>query len=176
MPRDYEAATPEQIAQAFAYDPETGRITRLASKRTDRIGPTPEIVTGNGYVVVYAYGRLFRAHRIAWVLMTGEWPEADVDHINRDRADNRWANLRAATRAQNLRNASVKVNSATGIKGVARKGERFLAYIRQDGKKRHLGSFGTADEARAAYMAAASSASGQFASDGALAALQAPTP
>src|SRR5690606_3787035 len=133
------------------------------SKRTDAIGPVPIIVTSNGYLVVYAKGRLFRAHRLAWVLMTGDWPAHDIDHINRNRADNRWANLREATRGQNLRNAGTKRSSGTGLKGVGAQGERFAAYIRLNGKKRHLGVFDTAAEAHQEYCRVARQHFGEFA-------------
>jgi hypothetical protein len=99
-------------------------------------------------------------------LMTGSWPEADIDHINRDRADNRWENLRPATRGENLRNAKTRRHSRTGVKGVAAHGLRFAAYIRLEGKKKHLGVFDTADEAHAAYLASARENFGRFATDG----------
>lgn len=164
MPLDRDVCSPADIRALFAYNPNTGVITRLASKRTDTIGPVRPLTNGNGYLVVYAMGRLFRAHRIAWVLMTGEWPTHDIDHINRDRTDNRWVNLREATRGQNLRNAGIKKSSGTGLKGVAAHGERFAAYIRLNGKKKHLGVFDTAVEAHQEYCRVSRQHFGEYAS------------
>lgn len=141
MPRDLDVISPADVVAAFRYDPESGSIFRLESKRTDTVGEVPRIVQTGGYLVVYAFGRLVRAHRLAWVLMTGKWPENDIDHINRDRADNRWCNLREATRAENLRNTGPRKTSATGFKCVERSGRRFVAYMREDGRKRYLGTF-----------------------------------
>ena len=153
MPRDKEKITPAQLAAAFRYDPVAGVIYRIASKRPDTIGPVPIILNTGGYAVVYAYGSLVRAHRLAFVLMTGEWPEFDIDHINRDRTDNRWVNLRAATRAENLRNTDARKGSASGHKCVEKRGDKFIAYAREGGRKHHLGSFASADDASAAYEA-----------------------
>jgi hypothetical protein len=72
-----------------------------------------------GYVVIWIEGRFYRAHRLAHFYMTGEWPPADIDHKRRDRTDNRWEEIRPATRSQNFCNAKIRKNNTSGCKGVS---------------------------------------------------------
>jgi hypothetical protein len=94
--------------------------------------------------------------------MTGEWP-SEIDHINLDKADNRWTNLRLATRR--LNNANTRPRGALGVKGVSWNEERkkYVAQIRVNGKQTGLGRFDTIEEAKAAYDAAAQLEFGEFA-------------
>lgn len=96
--------------------------------------------------------------------MTGEDPANDVDHLDGDTANNRWRNLRPATKHQNLRNSRLHRGKALP-KGVSHCAGtwRLRASIYVDGKQKHLGMFDTPDEAHAAYRAAAQAAFGEFA-------------
>ncbi len=118
-----------------------------------------------GYIYVLV-GKHYAAHRIAWLLMTGEWPKADIDHRNKNRADNRWVNLREATRSQNLANQGPRPNNTSGLKGVSwdAKNNKWVAQISKDGKARKIGRFQSKDEASAAYCAKAKELFGEFAS------------
>lgn len=109
--------------------------------------------------------RLYMAHRLAWLYVTGTWPINHVDHINGNRSDNRFANLRAATSRENARNSRMRANNACGYKGVHYKKQlnKFVAQIHVDGRVYHLGVFGTAEEAHAAYCKAAREHFGEFA-------------
>jgi len=91
--------------------------------------------TGAGYHHGALNGKNYLAHRVLWLLHTGEWPEVEVDHINGNPADNRIANLRAATRSENLRNSTVY--GASRYKGVGRSNQYWVAQI--DGS--YLGKF-----------------------------------
>lgn len=95
--------------------------------------------------------------------MTGEWPSADVDHKNRDRRDNRWENLRAATRSQN--NANRVTTASHGFKGATynKRQGRWAAQTKFKGKPVYLGYYDTPEEAHAAYLAAAERLWGEFA-------------
>jgi hypothetical protein len=93
-----------------------------------------------------------RAHRVAWALHYGRWPDCEIDHINRVRSDNRLKNLREASRTENARNRE----TAAGLPcGVYIAGNKYVARIRVDGKRQHLGRFATPAEAGAAYAKAA---------------------
>ena len=102
--------------------------------------------------------------------MTGKWPEGDIDHRDLNPSNNRWKNLRDATKSQNLANCKVKRHSGSGIKGVRRnplaKKESWIAEIRHNRKKIHIGCFPTADSAQAAYWAKAQEIFGEFANAG----------
>jgi hypothetical protein len=94
--------------------------------------------------------------------MLGEWPSEDVDHINGDKADNRWANLRAATTSQNIANSRCHRLNACGFKGVYRKYGKWCANVRIKGKLIYLGLFVTREEAAMAYATAAYGLFGDF--------------
>jgi hypothetical protein len=110
-------------------------------------------------------GRQYAAHRLAWLHMTGEWPPADIDHANGDPGDNRWNNLRAATRAQNISNGRKRSTNTSGFKGVSWRSakEKWQAAITVNGLKRFLGYFDDPAEAHAAYVRAAEKYHGEFA-------------
>lgn len=116
-----------------------------------------------GYLRICVGGRAYYAHRVAWMLVTGEWPDGPIDHANGDRADNRWSNLRMASPAQNNANARLSRRNTLGAKGVARVGCKFKAQIAVGGKRLYLGLHPTLESASAAYQLAASEHYGEFA-------------
>lgn len=144
--------TQERLRQLVRYDPETGVLTRLQAggkraTRPDKVGMPAGSVGGNGYVYVSVGGKRYSAHRLAWLYVFGRWP-AQVDHINRDRADNRLANLREATTKENNRN--------TAARGYwwHKRARKWRAGITVDGRNVHLGYFADEADARAAYVKA----------------------
>jgi len=96
-----------------------------------------------GYIRLKVDGRQYQAHRVAWLIMTGEWPENDIDHINHDRADNRFINLREATCMENARNQKLRKTNKSGVCGVRlnKKKTKWDAQIQVVGKIIHLGAF-----------------------------------
>lgn len=114
--------TAEYLRSRFHYCPETGVFTRLVNagkKASCRAGTVAGFITQpTGYVALSIDNRHYLAHRLAWLYMTGAWPTEQVDHRDRDRTNNRWANLRAATHKQNCENASVRVDNLCGVRGV----------------------------------------------------------
>jgi len=116
--------TPETLQKVLQYDPETGRLTwkpRLAKWFTSteyrtaqgcannwnsrHAGKTAFTCVGaHGYFEGRVFGEPVLAHRVAYAVMTGQWPRYQIDHINGDRTDNRWSNLRPCTRTENNRN------------------------------------------------------------------------
>ena len=148
--------TQAELKKALHYDPETGVFTRLRSWGTGKAG-TPVTCITDGYVVVGVGGKQHRACRLAFLYMTGAFPIGQVDHINRNRSDDRWCNLRAVTHAENQQNCSpIRKNNRSGFKGVSwcSRRRRWQAHIQANGKQKNLGVFKTIEEAVAAYRAA----------------------
>ncbi len=146
-----------QALSGLTYDPETGELSRPDGRSATGVA------MATGYLRVHACGQAFYAHRVAWFLKTGCWPEAQIDHANGSRADNRWSNLRAATPAQNNANTRVCRRNSLGIKGVTRVREKFKAQIMVQGQKIYLGLHTTAEAASRAYESAAISHYSEYA-------------
>ena len=145
-----------ELKRCLSYNPFTGRVIWKVKKAIRvQVGDRAGKVNGHGYRYISFNDVSIKEHRIIWALMNGEWPPAgmEIDHKNGIRSDNRWENLRLATKQQNMAN-SVR-STTTGFKGVQKKGNRFVATLGYKYKKLHLGSFGTAEEARDAYLSKA---------------------
>lgn len=99
------ALTAEKLRHILHYDPETGVFTWMVSpRRRTKVGDEAGNRDYHGYVNITHEGTRYRAHRLAWLYMTGEWPADLVDHKDQNRSNNRWLNLRPATKAQNGQN------------------------------------------------------------------------
>jgi len=119
----------------------------------------------HGYRALNFDGVSFLEHRAAVAWMTGSWPSDEVDHLNLDRSDNRWSNLRVATRNENTRNGPKR--SGWKFKGITpHPGGRWKAQIMLDRRQHYLGIFATQEEAHAAYVNAAANLHGKFSSFG----------
>ena len=151
--------TSEELAGLMVYDPLTGLFTWIV-QRGQRI--TPGKVAGyhasSGYVVIRTNGRNYKAHRLAILASTGEWPTDVVDHIDGNPANNKLDNLRVVTRSVNLQNQrKAHINNPSGYLGVAysNKGvRRWGAVLKVDGKAKRFGYFFTPKEAHEAYLTA----------------------
>ena len=164
-----------RLRSLLDYDAETGRfiwMERPEKTRYDRAWNAKHAskpaggIDFRGYHVIRVDRVLYGAHRLAWLYVTGEFP-GEIDHINRDRADNRFSNLRACSHAENTRNTTLRKDNAAGLKGVHRHYDgRWRASIAHSGRRHHLGVYATPDEAHKAYCAAALSLHGLFASTG----------
>ncbi len=154
----------ERLRELMHYDPETGDFTyRVRTARRVKIGAVAGNPNVDGYFWVSVKGERYRAHRLAWLYMTGEWPPRDIDHKNLNRSDNRWANLRLATDSQNKANIGKRADNTSGYKGVFKKGRKWEASIGVRGKRRYLGSFSCIVAAHLAYVVAADKHFGDFA-------------
>lgn len=156
--------TQAELLALLKYNRVFGDLTWIASetpRHRDKIGKPAGTMGSVGYWQVQIGGRVYLAHRVIWCMMTGRWPTETIDHENLDKSDNRWRNLRKATRTQNQCNR--RGNNKLG-KGVNPSSPgSFRARIRVNGKKISLGSFKTAEEAKAAYERAALKYHGKFA-------------
>jgi len=149
--------TTERLKELLSYDAESGVFTRLTTVKprwkAGQISGWKHKV--NGYFYVRVEGRAYFAHRVAWLYMTGEWPKKDIDHIDGDKANNRFANLREASEIMNAQNQKrAHKGTKSGILGVYPKGKKWQALICVDKKPKYLGTFDTTEKAYAAYLAA----------------------
>lgn len=149
--------TQERLKSLLEYDPATGAFTwRVQLSNRAPVGRRAGWINGSGYRHIHVDGVGYKASRLAVLYMTGEWPAALVDHRNRQRHDDRWGNLRAATKKQNQENTDVGAANRSGFKGVywQRQRQCWNACIRHVGRSIHLGSFGTIVDAVAARIGA----------------------
>lgn len=161
--------TASRLKAIFNYDPETGVFTRLIGVRGASIGSTVGTPDKDGYCQISIGARsnrkLYKAHRLAWLYMTGSWPVMDIDHINGISCDNSWRNIRLATQKLNNANSKRRKDNKSGYKGVHwySKKETWRAQITIDGKNIDLGYFSSPKEGHEAYMAAAKREFGEYA-------------
>lgn len=150
------------LKRTLHYEPETGIFKWLVSPATNiKVGTQAGTLVGDGYVVIRVFGKAYKAHRLAWLYMTGEWPEHTVDHRDLCRSNNRWENLRSATYSQNR--ANTPSENQTGFRGVQKNKSGYWAKIKIKGKTILLGKHDTAEDAHRAYMKAANEYFGDFA-------------
>ena len=102
-----------------------------------------------GYIRMKVGGKLYLAHRLAFLYMTGKWPEDQVDHINHIRDDNRWCNLREVSHQENHKNQSKPKSNTSGVTGVCwcKRYKKWKAQIKVEGKVKNLGSFTSKEDA-----------------------------
>ena len=154
----YPALTSERLREMASYNPETGEFTWLV----ERVGRGGCVKPGRragtldhkGYVSFMIERKRHAAHRLAFLWMTGSWPAGIVDHIDRNPANNAWANLRVGTRAQNQANLGRKPRSRPQGVYINARGEIFSQYGRAATPRyKYLGKFETLEEASQAYEA-----------------------
>jgi len=148
--------TLERLKELAQYDPATGIFTlkkyRLGTTR--KVGDELGSKTKSGYLEACFDQRTYYLHRLAYFYMTGKIPKY-IDHINGNKTDNRWDNLRSVTQQQNMENVKkVRPDNTTGYRGVHKWGGKYRAKIVVNKKQIHLGTFSTAEEAAEAYNAA----------------------
>ncbi len=124
---------------------------------TQRGGKEAGRISVAGYRQIGLDYRMYYAHRIVWVLTEGVWPKEWIDHINRDRLDNRRSNLRDTSTSENQANTKMRSNNASGFRGVSTSSTpdgKWRANICIRGNRRYLGRFETKEAAAAAYRKA----------------------
>lgn len=148
--------TQAHLKELLHYDPETGHFTWLVTRRGTAVaGSRAGSDGGRGYIRIEIEGIKHRAHRLAFLYMTGTLPPKHVDHINRDKPDNRWSNLRPATNQENAGNVAPRRNNTSGHLGVSwhKRDGKWRAQGARDGRRIHLGYFDNLEEATAVAQA-----------------------
>lgn len=162
QPRKRPLVTGAKLKECFCYYPDTGDFIRLTRLGRWGAGTNAGSLHVQGYIIISIDKQLYKAHRLAWLYVHGEWPTHgfDIDHINGNRADNRITNLRLATRSQNNANSKTRRDNISGSRGVSRwhRDHRWRATI----NGRHLGLYETKQEAQEAYSIAARQEFGDF--------------
>lgn len=163
-----QTITYERLRQLVSYSPLVGVFEWRRPGRRIRQGGLAGGVIPSGYVRVCLDGRPYPAHRLAWLYMTREWPEKDIDHIDGDRSNNAFSNLRLATQAQNCANTRRNKANTSGVKGVSWQPAlgKWRAMIRSGEKSVFDKSFDSLDEAKAEIEKARNQLHGQFANHG----------
>ena len=162
--------TPETLRKLLSYDPDTGLLTwkrrpleMFATKRAgnswnSRLCGKPALSydNGRGYKRGMIFNKFHLAHRVVYAIYHGAWPVNQIDHINGDKSDNRIANLRDVTHAENGRNTPMRINNTSGHTGVSWNinAGKWRARIMVRGKTKHLGFFPGIEDAIAARAAA----------------------
>lgn len=154
--------TRSRLKEVLNYDPNTGEFRWAVG----RIGASKGNLAGtivSGYRAIKIDRKRYLAHRLAFLFMIGKMP-AEVDHVNRNKDDNRWVNLRPTTRSQNHANAGMHSLNTSGVKGVTwhKGGACWWAYINWQGSRFSLGHHKTLRAAKQARRAAERKYFGEF--------------
>ena len=138
------------LTDSLSYNEETGHFTWLVSTRNTKPGQRAGGIGPNGYRIVRFNKVGYYEHRLAWYFVHGEWP-LEIDHINRDKADNRLCNLRVVTKSQNQWNRGLQKNNTSGVSGVSwcNFTGRWAVTIKAGGTKHRLGRYDTLFDAAA---------------------------
>ena len=150
--------TQEILKTIIEYDCITGLFKwkeRLQKRKIDWFGGYKQ---SDGYMQIRILNKKYMAHRLAWLYCYGKFPQNIIDHINRNKSDNRIKNLREATYSENQQNTDKKSNNKSGYKGVAyeKVAKKWRSQISVNGKRIHIGYFNTKEEAAEAYKTTSS--------------------
>ena len=150
--------TYEEAHRLMEYNPETGVLTRKVSLvySTPVGSEAGSLHNISGYIGVSVNGIRYQSHRVIWLMMTGKWPKSTIDHIDCDKTNNRWSNLREASVAENNQNKTLICNNSSGLRGVSwyKKSGKWKAQIGVNKRMIFLGYFEDKFEAQEAYLKA----------------------
>ena len=158
-----------RLKELLTYDPLTGifmwREDMPHKSGPRRNGTRAGSVNNTGYYSIGIDGKYYKASRLAWLYMTGEWPSVDIDHRNRIRTDDRFENLREATQSQNSANKPAHRGKKIPFKGVYQEkswGPGFYSVVTKNKKRYREGPFDTAEDAHQDYLTRAALMHGEF--------------
>jgi hypothetical protein len=152
--REMDELTQLVLKRNFHYDEITGLFKRI---NKPRIWHVKGSLTQYGYLNIRVGGKVYFAHRLAWLYVTGNWPKKYIDHINGDKTDNRIINLREATHSENMQNIKGPLRgNKSGFLGVSwsSQNKKWVAQIRCNGSLKVIGRYDSPEEAGLAYLKA----------------------
>ena len=146
--------TQERLKELFSYDQKTGIFRRKVARGNQSSGAIPGTkLHPNGRKYMHVDGHTYFSYRLAWLYVYGSFPKGEVDHRDCNKRNDSIDNLREATRRINSQNKKIAMaNNKSGYLGVNKRGNRYRARIRVDGKLINIGQFSTPQEAHEAYM------------------------
>ena len=146
----------EKTKQILNYNPETGDFTYIQKRKRMNIGDKAGALNKAGYIQLNLFGKVYAAHRVAFLYMIGSWPVGVVDHKDTNTSNNKWSNLRDVTKTVNNRNKNIQKNNKSGVTGVSwnTREKRWVATICVESKSLCLGYFKFFEDAVLARMTA----------------------
>ena len=156
----------EYVCGILNYNPKTGEFRRKVDRSSNaKKGQLAGSTHSEGYLVIQIDGKAYKSHRLAFLIMKNRWPDEQIDHINEVKTDNRWCNLREATRSQNSINIRKNKRNRSGYRGVSWYPalNKWVVQIQSNNKKITLGYYEDIKEAALAYNEAATKYHGEFA-------------
>lgn len=156
--------TQERLHSLLSYDPASGVFVWRESRGKAISGEKADAARHDGYIKITIDQKHYLGHRLAWFYVNGEWPEF-LDHINRNRADNRLCNLRVVTRTENNQNKSTRLDNSSGVTGVSfdASRKRWTVRLKIAGKYKYFGRFESFSEAVSVRKTAEKQHFGEFA-------------
>ena len=148
--------TKEEVLEVLEYEQESGIFRWKNPRQGIATGSVAGWNHAGGYRRIQIKESQYLIHRLVWLVETGVLPDSDIDHIDRDKSNNRFSNLRIATNSQNQQNTNGRSDNTSGFKGVHfhKATKKYSARIRINGERKELGLFETAELAHHAYKAA----------------------
>ncbi len=167
MKLNEQQLTSAQLKEILHYNPETGVFTWVKSvgQRAQK-GRTAGSKVPTGYIKIKVLQKVYFAHRLAWLYMTGSWPVNEIDHVDNDPSNNVFSNLRAATKSENAQNRGNRKGTVSRFKGVVFdiQSQKWVAsiWLKDIKKTKRIGSFSSEEEAAKAYRTEAEVLHGEF--------------
>ena len=158
--------TRKYVDSLLNYNVDTGNLCWKTTRHNRvKIGQIAGSIDSHGYRQIKIDGMKYLSHRLIWLIMTGAWPNEQIDHINGNKLDNKWNNLRLASRSQNKINSGIMRTNKSGYKGVFWREDisKWKASIGKDQKRIFIGHYNTKEEAAFAYNKSALKLFGDFA-------------
>ena len=149
-----QTITKEFVLEMLEYFPSSGLLLQKKKRPKVEIGAIAGVITNFGYRYIQLQGKKYAAHRFVWLIETGSFPSKFLDHIDGNKLNNCFTNLREVTVKQNSENKIVQKNNKLGVRGVCfnKRLGKYIAQIQHNGKNNHIGVFQTIEEAKNAYI------------------------